>query len=292
MTHVRKVRAPTSPFTPESPTHPATPKAMTTPPTTPAPTMQFAFVFLDFTTSATPTAMKPAQLFGSLVNALIEQLEGAFAQYWGEQCCDFRIGTSTSDRLPGEIAVNFRDTIAAQGALADHQVNNGVADIEVAVDLFTSLSSGQESLSVGVDHEVLETILDRGANGWKDRQDESGLSDAEEACDFVQNTNYAASNGLSMSNFILPSFFVPGAVAPWDYLGKMTSWRDVSNGYGIVAESPTDESQVGGMLAPVLGMRMDHRGVRVSTVGHLSELAKKRKMSPYSRHYRRGGRVK
>ena len=290
MTHVRKTRA----FSPEAPTHPATPKAMTATPTTtvPAPTMQFSFVFLDLTTSATPDTLKPAPLFGPLINALIEQLEGPFAAAWGEQCCDFRIGSSPTDRLQSEIAVNFRDTITAQGALADHQVNNGVADIEVAVDLFTSLSTGQESLSVGVDHEILETILDRGANGWKDRQDVSGLSDAEEACDFVQNTNYAASNGLSMSNFVLPSFFVPGAIAPWDHLGVMTSWRDVSSGYGIVAESPTDVSQIGSMAAPVLGLRMDHRGMRVYTVGYLSALAKARKMHPYSRHFKRGGRVK
>ena len=284
MTHVRRTRG----FSPESPTHPATPKAMTTS-TTPA--MQFAFVLLDLTTSETPDALKPAPLLGPLVNALIEQLEGPFAAAWGEQCCDFRIGTSPTDRQPNEIAVNFRDTIAAQGALADHQVNNGVADIEIACDLFSSLTTGQESMSVGVDHEILETILDRGANGWKDRQDDTGLSDAEEACDFVQNTNYAASNGLSMSNFVLPSFFVPGAVSPWDYLAKMASARDVSNGYGIVAESPTDVSQIGSMQAPVLGMRIDHRGMRVHTVGYLSDLARKRKASIYSRHFKRGGRV-
>ena len=72
----------------------------------------------------------------------------------------------------------------------------------------------------------------------------------------------------------------------------MTSWRDVSSGYGIVAESPTDVSQIGSMAAPVLGLRMDHRGMRVYTVGYLSALAKARKMHPYSRHFKRGGRVK
>jgi hypothetical protein len=290
MTHVRKTRA----FSPEAPTHPATPKAMPATPTTtvPAPTMQFSFVFLDLTTSATPDTLKPAPLFGPLINALIEQLEGPFGAEWGEHCCDFRVGTSPTDRLPGEVAVNFRDTIAAQGALADHQVNNGVPDIEIACDLFAGLTTGQDSMSVGVDHEVLELLIDAGANGWKDRQDVTGLSDAEEACDFVQNTNYAASNGLSMSNFVRRAFFIPGALGPWDQLGVMKSARDVSNGYGIVAESPTDVSQIDSMQAPVLGVRMDHRGIRVHTVGHLSELGKRRISHPYARHFKRGGRVK
>jgi hypothetical protein len=254
--------------------------------------MQFSFVFLDLTTSATADTLKPAPLFGPLINALIEQLERPFGTEWGEQCCDFRVGSSPTDRLPGEVAVNFRDTIAAQGALADHQVNNGIPDIEIACDLFAGLTTGQDSMSVGVDHEILELLLDAGANGWKDRQDVTGLSDAEEACDFVQNTNYQASNGLSMSNFVLRSFFIPGALGPWDHLGVMKSARDVSNGYGIVAESPTDVSQIGGMQAPILGMRMDHRGLRIHTVGYLTALAKLRIMHPYARHFRRGGRVK
>ena len=211
--------------------------------------MQFSFVFLDLTTSATPDTLKPAPLFGPLINALIEQLEGPFGAEWGEHCCDFRVGSSPTDRLPGEVAVNFRDTIAAQGALADHQVNNGVPDIEIAGDSSSrARRQVRYSISVGVDHEVLEPLIDAGANGWKDRQDVSGLircgrglrlrAEHELRCIQWPFDEQLRPTELSSSRERL---------SPWDHLGVMTSWRDVSSGYGIVAESPTDVSQIGSM---------------------------------------------
>jgi hypothetical protein len=99
--------------------------------------------------------------------------------------------------------------------------------------------------------------------------------DAEELCDFVQNTGYAATNGFWVSNFVLRSFFIPGAPGPWDHLKKMKTQYDVTNGYGIVASEPVTVSQIMGMHKKLL-------------VGELTELQKKRKSHPYSRTYRRG----
>ena len=248
---------------------------MTQPAPRPAPLTEFCFVLVDHTTDATPAAMRPAGRFADMMGAWQAQIDGEFAQAWGDQTVSFRVASGPTDRATNEIALNFRDTIPeAPGALAYHEVVNGVPDIELGVDLFTSLVDGQESLSCGGSHELLELLRDAGANGWKERQDGSGVMDAEEACDFVQNTSYQAPNGVTVSNFVTPPFFVPGSAGPWDYLGVMQTQYDVSHGYGITAPSPSATTQIG--------------GARATHVGKLTELQRRRKAHPYSRTSRRG----
>ncbi len=239
--------------------------------------INYAFVLIDLTTSKTPSALRPAAHFSSFIDAIFEQSMGPYSDHYGTPVVSFRIGSSPTDRKPNEIAINFRDDIPeAPGALAFHQVVNGVPDIEMGVDLFDSISGEGEGMLGGLSHELLELFGDVGANGWKDRQDTSGLLDAEELCDFVQNTSYKASNGGHVSNFVLPSFFIPGSAGPWDYLGVMKSQYDYSKGYGIVSNSSGSHQ---------LGMASTH------VHGTLTENQKKRKSHPYSRTYRRGVRL-
>jgi hypothetical protein len=272
------------------------------------PSPQYRFALIDLTTTKTADAMRPAPAFGPMVAAFTEQINGAFAQAWGANTVAFRIAAVPGDRQPGEIGVNFRDTIPeAPNAMAYHQVVNGVPDIEIGVDLFTSLTTGVESVSVGVSHELLELLQDVGANGWCDKQDQSGEMDAREACDKVQNTFYEASNQVAVTNFLLPSAFIPGAPAPWDYLQVMKAQDDFSQGYNIQAPAPSSTSQQGARQipgAPLGAMeppRVPHErkgefknpanGRHAWCVGNLSEMQRKRKAHPYSRTYRRGVRL-
>ena len=145
---------------------------------------------------------------------------GEFAGAWGSPSISIRVGKSLLDRSEREVAVNFRDTIPVEGALAYHLVTNGVPDIEIGVDLFESIDAGAESVSVGGGHEVLEMIGDPGANGWKEKQDGTGCMVTEEVVDVVQNTFYAGVGGISVPNFLLPSYFIPASKGPWDYLRR------------------------------------------------------------------------
>jgi hypothetical protein len=189
-----------------------------------------------------------------------------------------RIASEPPDRKPGEIAMNFRDTIPeAPGALAYHTITDGIPDIELGVDLFSSLSDAGESLSTGGSHELLEMLLDPGANRWADKG--TGTMAALEACDVVQNTSYAVSNGMYVSNFLLRSYFNPGAAGPWDLLGAMTSPVDISNGYEIQAPAPTNVTQAG--RRPRWHPALTYRGT-------LSPTQRKQKKHAYSRARRRG----
>ena len=257
------------------------------------PQPNYSFVFLDHTTSATPSAMKPAPVFQKIIDALLEQINGPYAASHGAVTANFRVGSGPEDRAPGEIAVNFRDTIPeAPDALAYHRTTNGVPDIEIGVDLFSSLTEGSESMSGGVSHEILELCGDAGANEWADLQDVSGQTRARENCDAVQNTGYEASNGVWVSNFVLPSYYIPQAPGPWDALGVMTSQTDVSHGYEIRATAPTDISQVQGLVQGHVAFGEHvHHGKRVFAIGTLTAQQKKRKSHPYCRTHRRGVRL-
>jgi len=209
-------------------------------------------------------------------DALDEQANGPFAAAHGGSYA-FRVGAHPSDRAKDEVAINIRHTVPAQGAVAYHAVTNGIADIEVALDLVQGLTQGAESLSVAISHEVLETNGDEGANLWATRQD-GQTADARENCDWTQNVCYSASNGVSVTNFLLPSAWIPGAAGPWDYMKVMKSQYDMSNGYGIKAT-------VGNI---VMGASTTTAARHVTYGGSLTELQRKRKAHPFSRASRRG----
>lgn len=250
--------------------------------------MMFKFVLVDHTTDLTPDNMRPSLVFEEFVIAWQEQIDGPFGSAFGKVVEGFRIATSPTDRASDEIAINFRDTIPeAPGALAYHLAINGVPDIEIGVDLFDALTEHGESVDVGGSHELLELLADPGGNGWKDKQDVTGTMGAEETCDPVQNTNYRACNGLLVSNFILPNYFIPGSMGPWDYGQAMKSQNDYSKGYEIQAVAPSQISQVSGIRSA----RM-HKGKHVYLVGHeLTGKAKLRKSLPTSRTFRKGIRL-
>lgn len=217
----------------------------------------------------------------AIMAACLEQVNRDFRPELG--CVDvaFRKAQGPDDRGENEIAVHFRDRIPeAPGALAYHQVTNGIPDLEIGVELFSSPRVGSESLQCGLSHELLETLGNPGANGWKDRGD--GVTVAEEECDVVQNLCYESKCGGSVSNFLLRSYFIPGSRGPWDHLGVMTSQTDISNGYEIEARSPTGTAQVGNMLVPY------SQGRVLSVRGKVTEWQRKRKNHKFSRAHRLG----
>jgi hypothetical protein len=260
--------------------------------------MTLSVVLIDLTTDATPAALRPTKEFRqALAQALNEQVQGPFAAEYGKQDVTFSVLDSQDQRQSTDVAMNFRDTLDVEGALAYHVDNNGVPDMEVGVDYCSSLGDEGESISGAASHETLELLVDPGCNLWADTGE--GFMRPKEASDTVQNTGYRASNGLWMSNFLRASAWIPGAPGPWDFLGVMKAQDDYSNGYEVRASPPTDETQVQGgaeaapppTRAPKLGESVGHLLGSVFAVGSLTESQTKHKRSRYSRTHRRGVRL-
>lgn len=134
-----------------------------------------------------------------------------------------RVGDGPSDVKPGESVFAFHPILPeAPEAVAYHDVaGKGVPYAVMAITDCSSLMNSGASASVSASHEVLEAALNPGANLMADRTPSESV--AQEACDAIEMQGYAMNvKGVrvAVSNFLLRSFFVPGATGPYSYMAK------------------------------------------------------------------------
>lgn len=150
------------------------------------------------------------------------QVNEEFAAEWGSQA-RVRVGSTPKDIQPGEWAYVFLPTLPdAPGASAYHDINgNGVPYSLCAVTTCGSLY-GPNGISVDVSHEILETAGDEGANQYA--YDHKGMLHAVEMCDAVEIQTYGkkCTDGtvVHVSNWLLRSWFIPGAAGPYDHMTR------------------------------------------------------------------------
>ena len=161
-----------------------------------------------------------AQALGYIAEAVSNQVNQEFAAEWGSQAA-VRVGASNSDIQPGEWAYAFLPALPdAPGASAYHDINGtgvpfALCAIQTCQDLF-----GPNGVSVDASHEILETAGDQGANLFAN--DNQGLFHALEMCDAVEVQTYGKTcqdgTVVQVSNWLLRSWFIPGAAGPFDYM--------------------------------------------------------------------------
>jgi hypothetical protein len=210
-------------------------------------------------TTADGAALTPTVL-ESIASACLAQLNRDVSSETGGGPYLVRVSTG-ADIQPGEIVFSILPTLPnAPGAIAYHDVlGNGVPVAYDAITLSDSLTGPGNSLSVAISHELCETAGDPGCNRWADRGD--GTEVALEQCDAVESQTYdvglALATGIHVSNFVLRSFFEPGAPPPYDFMtsygiatttappGPMQTAPSGGGDYQIVRQtSPQSETQV------------------------------------------------
>lgn len=135
-----------------------------------------------------------------------------------------RVAKDATDVQPGEVPFFIRAALLTQGAVADHQDVAGAPYCEDAITASDTLTGPGNSLSVAVSHEICEAEGDPGCNRWADRGD--GAEVAVEECDAVEAQSYDVgacdspprTTGVYVSNFVLKSFWQPGASGPYDFM--------------------------------------------------------------------------
>jgi len=143
-----------------------------------------------------------------LVAALAKQLQQDFVPIWGYPAKLY----VTQNAKPDEWQVVFLNDADAANALGYHDLTkNGQPISKVFVK--TTISAG-EKVSVTASHELLEMLIDPGAQLWAQSSD--GKFYAYEMCDAVEAAEYLI-DGIAVSDFVYPSFFEswhkPGSVA-------------------------------------------------------------------------------
>jgi hypothetical protein len=155
----------------------------------------------------------PGQL-GQIADALQQQLDNHFAPAWGVRA-DIS-APAAKDAIPsGALHVNVVDSLPGAGGV--HLDDQGKPYAEAV---------NGPNLSVAISHEVLEMLVDP----WGNRFTPGPAIDPHfpdrhvfylvEVGDSCEVSNYPI-GGVQVSDFILPSFYNPNAVAPFDFLNTL-----------------------------------------------------------------------
>jgi len=141
------------------------------------------------------------------------------------------------------------DTIQDQphGVLGFHTEDQGgrlwgVVAAKPELDNGGQVTTGDWSVSSTLSHEVLEMFVDPNCNLWAN--DGKGSAYSLEVCDPVEAPTYTVS-GVSVSNFVTPSWFDPlaPATAQFDKLGQLSDAFSILKGGYMVYESARKEQQ-------------------------------------------------
>jgi len=143
------------------------------------------------------------------------------------------------------------DTITDQpkGVLGFHTDQGatlwGVVAAKPELDNGRQVSTGDWSVSSVLSHEVLEMFIDPNCNLWAN--DGKGSAYSFEVCDPVEAPSYTV-NGVSVSNFVTPSWFDPQAPATtqFDKLGLVSAAFSILKGGYVVYESAGKPQQKSG----------------------------------------------
>ncbi len=143
-------------------------------------------------------------------------------------CADYGLArwTITTQDMPGAYLMTVSDLSNVPGAEGYHDDSGDIP--EGFAFMLGSLDEG----SVTISHECCELIRDQDAAGF--RLAMNGIAYADEACDAVEDKTYLASNGVLLSDYVLPEWYQDGSQGPWDKLGVLTGpLTKTSGGYTI-----------------------------------------------------------
>ncbi|MGA7124298.1 MAG: hypothetical protein WBY94_29625 [Polyangiaceae bacterium] len=211
------------------------------------------FVLLDETNGVGTS--QGASLTPEVLKQIASALNVQLNRDYGPQCggnYSVRVGDGAGDIQVGEVVFAILPTLPnAPGDVAYHDVNgNGVPVCWDAITASDTLIGPGNSVSVAISHELLETPGDPGCNLWADGGD--GFEYARERCDAVESQSYQV-QGVYVSNFLLDSFFVPGAPGPYDFMswgllpgavGPAKPFATAQGGYQLIRSSGAGEHQV------------------------------------------------
>jgi len=203
---------------------------------------------------------------GKLVAALQKQMEQDFVPVWGYPA---KLYVTDKPKVD-EWQVVFLDDADAANALGYHELTkNGQPISKVFVK--TTIAAGQK-VSVTASHELLEMMIDPGAQLWAQNTD--GRFYAYEMCDAVEDEEYII-DGISVSDFLHPSFFEswhqPRSVQ-FDHLNKVSQpFQTLQNGYQIVSDGKSVKEIFGSLAKErdfrTLEIRAQHRSEYRKLVG-------------------------
>ena len=185
----------------------------------------------------------------TMTQAVAAQVRFDAAPLWERAPAAVIFYTDPKGVPPTAHGIAIVDTIQDQpkGVLGYHTEDHGgklwgVVAAKPELDNGGTVMTGDWSVSTVLSHEVLEMFVDPNCNLWAN--DGKGSAYSFEVCDPVEAPSYTIS-GVSVSNFVTPSWFDPlaPAGAQLDKLGHLTAPFSILKGGYVVYESAGKEQQ-------------------------------------------------
>jgi hypothetical protein len=192
----------------------------------------------------------------TMTAAIATQVQNDVAPIWDRPPAEVVFYPDPTKVPPAAYGIAIVDTIPdqPQGVLGSHteaqdaQIS-GVVAAQTQLDNGGQVMTGDWSVSSTLSHEVLEMFVDPNCNLWAN--DGQGSVYSLEVCDPVEAPTYTVS-GVSVSNFVTPSWFDPQApaTAQFDMQRHLTTGFSILPGGYMVYESKGKEQEQWGGQYP------------------------------------------
>ena len=189
----------------------------------------------------------------TMTQAIASQVQFDAAPIWDRAPATVVFYTDPTAVPAAAHGIAIVDTIQDQptGVLGLHTEDQagqtwGVVAAKPELDNGGKVLTGDWSVSSTLSHEVLEMFVDPNCNLWAN--DGKGSVYSLEVCDPVEAPTYTVS-GVSVSNFVTPSWFDPlaPATAQFDKLGQLTAGFSIlQGGYMVYQSKGKEQEQWGG----------------------------------------------
>lgn len=192
----------------------------------------------------------------TMTEAIASQVQSDVAPIWGRVPAAVVFYTGPTAVPAGAHVIAIVDTIENQptGVVGFHAVNQagrtwGVVAAQPELTNSGQVLTGDWSVSSTLSHEVLEMFIDPSCNLWA--TDGKGSAYSLEVCDPVEAPTYTV-NGVSVSNFVTPSWFDPlaPAGAQFDKMGGLTAGFSILPGGYMTYEHAGQQQQQWGAAYP------------------------------------------
>jgi hypothetical protein len=192
----------------------------------------------------------------TMTQAIASQIQNDVAPVWERAPATVVFYPDPTAVPPAARGIAIVDTIDDQptGVLGIHTEDQagqmwGVVAAKPELDNNGHALTGDWSVSSTLSHEVLEMFVDPNCNLWAN--DGQGSVYSLEVCDPVEAPTYPV-NGVSVSNFVTPSWFdpLPPAGAQFDKLDLLTAGFSILPGGYMTYEAKGKEQQQWGASYP------------------------------------------
>lgn len=189
--------------------------------------------------------------------AVQHQLQVDFCPLWDRTVPQLYVATSETQLAPDDALVVILDDADQAGYLGYHdETPQGRVYARVfagaCLDQGGQVLTGKGSVASCLSHEILELLIDRTCGAWVDGPDGEIAMEVCDPCqdDVVEYDLAGIAGKVSLSSFVLPSWFDPHATGRVDFLGSCAGpFRRSAGGYVICRSEPGDEHTVGAMRA-------------------------------------------